>query len=229
MKLETHSIAALVILSITLALPAPPLQAGGDGSGGRYYGTPRANWDLVEDFMYGYLLGPRIDPYWYGDQADVLALDERIYNLESMLGYSGLPLTSLREDLDLGMTRGQYDIRALIAIGEIGDELRGSSEAPMAYRGYIGRNEITCILRWYPDGYVSGLYHHAPARGDLRAYVLQGHNRTPGKLYLLEANGSTQSARLYFEKRIRGDEIAWEGYSHASSGRVEPALLVRYR
>ncbi len=204
------------------------IHAGGDGSSGFGRHT-LTNWDLVEDFMHDHLTGPRVDPYWYGDQADVRALDERIYHLEVLLGYSGLPLTALREELDLGMTRGEYQLGVLLALKTISDSLEGSPNAPRAYRGFMGNAEVTCLLRWFPDGEVGGLYHHAPARGNLRYYVLRGHNRQHGKLYLLEASGSTQSARFYFEKELTGEEIIWKGMRHASSGRREPALLARFR
>jgi len=215
---------------LTLSLPGK-LQAGGDGSNGYFGSTSRTNWDLVEDFMYSYLLGPRIEPYWDGDRADIPALDERIYQLEVLFGYDGLPLTALREDLDFGLSRGGYQLGAMFAIKEIAETQRNNPDAPKAYRGYIGDAEIASIMKWHADGWVSGLYHHSPARGDLRTYYIRGHNREYGRLYLLESHDRTrtQSARLYLEKDLFDDQIVWSGVHHASSGRKEPALFARWR
>lgn len=104
----------------------------------------------------------------------------------------------------------------------------GPVAAQNRYTGNVGRLAASFVLKWNPDGTVSGTYHY-PSRGDGTVYRLVGNNHAEGELYLEEYTGSSVTARIRLRKASSASEIIWSGEMSNTDGRKFTMRMARPR
>ena len=185
------------------------------------------------DFLNGYLYGPRTDVYWDEDWEirDLPGLDQRIEVLQVFLGDASYPLAQLREYLSHGMYRTEYEQAARTVMDDLKSRIFEYDSPPRLYRGSCDGDDFRVALRWLDSRAVIGLFYFSPReeQGADRYYMLEGHNRSQGKLYFEEYTGRTQSATFHFVKRNTYDKVNWVGYRKGTDDRIEEAYFSRLR
>ena len=93
------------------------------------------------------------------------------------------------------------------------------------YTGNVGKLAAKFELAFDPSGEVSGSYYY-PSRGKEMTYILIGHNKTQGKLYLEEFeridDATHLTARCYLSKKIEKGKVVRRGTMKNTDGRSFP-------
>ncbi|MEM0968415.1 MAG: hypothetical protein AAF191_17890 [Verrucomicrobiota bacterium] len=189
--------------------------------------------EAFEDFLRRLLTGRRIDSLWDPEMDRVRspALDERLEVTEAFLSEHGAPLTTLREDLALGMTRSDYEFAASLALEQVMQELPLWDHPPAVYRGEVGSGLGKFAMRFFETGEVIGLYYltHGIAEVDVARYwsvlgATQDLEREQ-RLILERYTGKVETGRFYLTRQPLGAYFHWKGNLLGTDGRRDPVTL----
>jgi hypothetical protein len=189
------------------------------------------NNNSILNFVGSFLLGKAADAIWNSatGKPDVNELQQRIRQLEQLLGDSSEPMRKLRSQVSSTTTLPEFHKEAQVALTSLQEAVSNDPQSlSHIYVGSVGHLKAIFSLYWGNDGNVSGVYCN-PTRDATRIYELSGSNSAEGVLALNEYTDGMISARINLTKEISPAWVIWKGKMHNTDGRELDVIFQRER